>query len=84
MPTSTNGWTAGVVHLGPKPTPPQGTHQITLTRTTTHTQPGAARDAHAQRVRRLREVGTPHTVDGTRITYRDETGATVTLNYEEA
>ncbi|WP_102158687.1 hypothetical protein [Zhihengliuella halotolerans] len=42
-----------------------------------------ADEALAQRVKRLKEAGTPHEVDGHTLTYEDESGKT-TLYYGEA
>lgn len=43
-----------------------------------------ADDALTQRIRRLKEVGTPHTVDWPTVSYVDRNGVTVTLRYEDA
>jgi hypothetical protein len=88
MPTSSTGWTAGVVHLGPPPPLRSDTplHRATVTTTVVaeyvdHYR--TAREALDARVKRLREAGTPHEIDGMTVRFTEGAGTT-TITYEEA
>lgn len=61
-------------------------HTVTIMRETTDTHHDyftTAADAIRERVQRLKESHTPHTVDGNTIRYTDHGGAQVTLTYQE-
>jgi hypothetical protein len=89
MATSSNGWTAGVVHHGPPATPRSETplSRLRMTRTeytATDNHYATAQEAFDSRVKRLREMGDTFTTDGLTIRYRDDRGTDGELTYEEA